>query len=153
MSSAPEGKTLPYTSTLGYSTDGGSTYTDLAEVVMVHPPSPTLDKASTTVLDSPGGAKEALASWIDLGTIPFECFFTKSQYNTVAAKFFAGDALYWRIKLPLIGAETNHSTFIFQGFLSKLEFSEGKAEENDAYSYSGEITISTYTGYSFTQGS
>ncbi len=152
MSSGPSGKLMPYGSDLSYSNDGGTTYTVLGEIMLIHPPSPTIDKASATVLDSPGAIKEFLSSWGELGVVPFGAFFTQAQYNTLLGYLLGGASRYWRVRLPLLAGQATPAKFVFQAFLTKLEFSEGKAEENNPYSYDGELTISTYTGFVFTAG-
>ncbi len=150
-STAPSGKTISYLSKLFRSTDGGSTYgTTYYDIFMLKPPSPTMGVADVTVLDSPFGVKEKLAGWGDNGVVPFSGYFTKAQYASLLAVLQAGVSYYWKVALPLLSGETNPSNWIFQAILTKFEFSEGKAGEDQAYSFDGELTITSGTGFGFT---
>ncbi len=152
MSSIPDGKTMPFGSTLGYSTDAGVNYTDLTEIIMLQPPGVEVDFANVSVLDSPGAVKEFLDGYLDLGVVPFQAFLVAAQYAVILAAILAGTSYYFRIRLPLIGVQATRSTWVFQGKYGKLKPSEGKADDTNAFSYDGEIKIITGTGFSFTSG-
>ncbi len=150
-STAPEQKLISYGTALWYSL-AGSVYTQLFDCMLATPPDLSCDEAEVTVLDSPAGAKERIASWIDLGKMPFSILYagTGSVYNTLSTIFFAGDPYFWKFQLPLLAGQSVNAQFIVKGFLSKLKLTEGKAGDNAPFTIEAEITLSTATSYAFT---
>lgn len=143
----------PYGSVLAYSTDGGSNYTDLVEIVLATPPDLQRDEAKATVLDSPAFAEECVPSWIKLGEMPFEVFYTEDQFEDLLGFFFDGPIYHWRISLPLLDGQVTPGRIVVRGFLNKFKLSEAKAEENNLFSSPSAIRIATADDFAYTPGS
>ncbi len=151
---APGLKLHPFGTVLAYSTDGGSTYIDVSDVLLATPPDLEAEEATVTHIASPGFAEETIGSWLKLGEIPFEFFYvtTGAQLNTMLGFLADRTIRYWRFTLPMASGGTTKGKFVFQAFVKKLKLSEAKAGENNVYSCPAALRIATYTGFAFTPG-
>jgi predicted secreted protein len=92
------GALIGYGTLFAISTDGVS-YTTLAEVRSLNPPSDNIEIIDATNMDSPGRRREYVSGFIDGGEMTLELNFIpgNSTDQTIRARVDAGTAFYCRI--------------------------------------------------------
>lgn len=110
--------------TLSYSTTSGGTYTVLAAVKSITPPSPKRAEADATALDSPNMTREKMPSWANSGDCSFTAYFGKTQFAALLGFFTAATLLYWKVTFPMVGAEAAGSVFPFSGYVTEVGFDQ-----------------------------
>lgn len=111
------GARIGYGAAFAVSTDGGSTYTALAEVTNITPPSDNLDIIDATNMDSANATREFIVGLNDPGECALEMNFIPG--STADQKIIqirdAREAVYCRITFP------NAVVWTFLGILTGYE--------------------------------
>ena len=94
----------------------GTTYTEIPEARGLVVPSPTTDYQDVTSLDSPNRTREFVKGLIDPGEITLNCNYTTDGYVQQAADQAASGAIYYRVTMPPLDAQTTGDVFTFRGF-------------------------------------
>jgi hypothetical protein len=121
-------------SKIGYSTDGGSTFTDVAEVTSITLPSSEHSVIDVVHLGITDGYKDFLFGLADGGTVEFKFNYTATVYSALFAlkgqKKTGANDNKWKISGPDENGVTagGVQTFTFKGVLMALE-SEIMTEE------------------------
>lgn len=123
-----------YTAKLSYSTDGGTTYTDVDCLLKITPNPLEMAKSKATKLNSSGATHEYKRGWKEPGEITFS-----TQYDSTVYK-----ALYdlynklpnaapekWRITFPLDDGETTAATWVQDGFITGETPTEASVDSDD----------------------
>lgn len=113
-----------------YSTDG-VTYTQVFDLSEFEGPEGEKKASDDTTLQSANKLLLATPGWETFSDVPFVVYLVKAFLNTMYTHFTAGDTLYWRLLLPVIGAETNGTKWEFQGWLSKFKTMTKAAKGSD----------------------
>jgi len=133
-------KTHPYGTTLEFSTDGNS-YTLIADLAEVTPPSLERSAAKATHLGSANKTKESIPGWRDPGKIPFKAYMNATQHNTLLGHYSNETVYFYRIKLPLVGAQVTNTQWVANGYLTKLANTAAVEEQDDLFMSDCEITV------------
>lgn len=112
---------IGYAKHIAYSSDGGSTYTNVAKTTEVKLPERELGTAEITNDDSPDFHKEYLPALYDPGTVSFSYIYTAAQYKALETIYqLASDTSTrasatktWKVTFP------DGSTAVFDGFMTK----------------------------------
>jgi Lambda phage tail tube protein, TTP len=139
--------THSYSSKISYDAAGGTTYTDVIEIIEMKVNGKKVPATLLTNLNSPGGAHEKRPKLIDAGTVTFTLNWTKSQYNTFLTNL-RNALMGWKITFPLVGAEVTASKEEFKGHISNLGVA---IPDDDRIISDVEIEVSGLP--TFTQGS
>jgi len=127
--------THPFGTTLGYSSNGSS-YTLFADLVSVQIPDDEFDKSDDSTLNN---LREEITTigWLKQTAAEFVLWFIAS----VLAALYSGDfgpgtngattVLYWEVTYPLIASQSNNSTNVFQGWISKIARNKAEKLSND----------------------
>lgn len=92
---------IGYGSTLEVSTDGGSNWTTLAEIVSMTPPADSIGFVEATHMQSPDRTREFLETLSDPGEFSFEMNFIPASDSDVAIRALKGlGAVDWRMTFP-----------------------------------------------------
>lgn len=111
------GARIGYGSLFAVSTDSGSTYTTLAEVTSITPPSDNIDIIDATSMDSPNATREFIVGLNDPGNCSLELNFIPGNATDVKLVQIrdARVAVFCRITYP------NSVVWTFQGILVGYE--------------------------------
>lgn len=155
MAATYPAETHPAGTLLDYSTDGGSTYTNLADVVKLTPPKLKKSVGKKTKLNATSLAASKMRGWVECEPCKATIQFKGSTFPTLKTLFLKGPQdtyEVYRIKLPLLadGTATN-ATLIWTGFISELPFSEAAVDTDQVYE--SEITIEVDGLFVFTAAS
>jgi hypothetical protein len=112
---------MPTQAKIGYggyvevSSDGGSSWTRIAEARNIKPPSDNLDIIDATNMDSPGGIREYVPGLSDPGEFSFSINFVPNSGGDVKIQELRAlrTTVKWRITYP----GTPPATWTFDGFL------------------------------------
>lgn len=107
----------------------GSSYTNVATVRSITPPSVKIGTSDATHLTSTNAFKEKNPGWGDGGDCKFKLIFDKSEYDTLYG--LLRSTHYWKVLLPLIGAEANNTNWVFQGHITEIAVDEFSATSDD----------------------
>lgn len=124
--------------TLQYSTDGGTTWNSLAEVLNISGPGMTRDTIDTTALDTSGGYRTFIAGFKNPGTLTFNASFEKSQYNTLKTQFESDTLVKYKVTTP------DNSTFEFDGLVTEMPLTippDDKITMDVTIQISGQVTF------------
>lgn len=132
---------LGHGTTFEISTNGGTSYTALAEVLDITPPAKSPDMVEATHMGS-GGVREYIAGLVDPGEASFDMnFIPGSASDTLIQGIVAtGDKVKCRITFP------NEVTWVFDGICTGYEPKDPVADRMTAsvkFKVSGSITIGT----------
>jgi hypothetical protein len=142
-------KTHPIGTKLQFDLDGIGSYTDIADVRSVTPPSMTTGVSEVTHLLSPNNTREYVPGLIEGGEASFTIYMTKTQVPTIVSLFRV--VCFWRILFPLIDAETVNSKWDFKGFITDAGTDEMTIEGEDAVTMPIKIKVTEKP--TFTAGS
>jgi len=108
---------IGYGSKFSVSQDGGLSYSDIAEVTNITPPSNTLDLIDATHMQSPNRTREFIAGLNDPGECSFEINFIPGSSTDVLLKSIidAGVSVKCKITFP------NAVTWTFDGVANGYE--------------------------------
>ncbi len=104
---------IGYGATLGYSTDSGSNYTTVTEVLELDKPEVTVNNVKRSNLSSASAAHEYFAGMLESGEVAFKIAFQKSVEAALYAQMRV--TLYWKVTLADSG-----STWVFQGHITSF---------------------------------
>ena len=124
------------------STDG-STFTRITNVISGAAPTVTRDYNETTSFDS-GGFKEYVPSFKDSGSVTLECNYINDAFDTMKADEATGNAIHYRVTLPMEDGKTKAATVLFKGYPT---VSIGIGNVKDTLTYSVEIKVDGATTY------
>lgn len=93
-----------------------ASFTTIPEAKGLVTPSPTTDYQEVTSLDSIGRTREYVKGLIDPGEITLNCNYTSLGWEQQIADQAASDAIYYKVTLPMLGAQTAGDVFTFRGF-------------------------------------
>ncbi len=117
-------------------------FTTLAEINDITGPDIAVGTIDVTSLDSTGGYREFIASFIDGGTVALNMNFTQVSYNTLLTLINAREVVDIQIVLP----DSGNSTFELSG----LPVALGAAVPNDdkvtataSFKITGEVTLAS----------
>jgi len=128
--------TIGYGSTLEWSTDDGTTWTQAAEVVQMDLPVHTVNKVDATHMSSPDMTMEYVIGMREPNDVAFEINMNRADYEALYALEFSGTKALWRQKLPLEIGATEQLTYTFEG---GVELSGGSVVVADVIRVSGSI--------------
>lgn len=94
-----------------------STTTPIANMMDVNQPDEKYGKVETT--EYADTIEQFIAGWKNAGEVEFMLGFNKTSYAANRA-YLGVNSTFWKITLPLAGAETTASTIAFQGCLFEL---------------------------------
>lgn len=119
------------------SADGGTTFTEIANLASVSLPdgqSPELDAS-----DLSSTAKEYVAGLADNGSVNFSVNFDGAQatHQQLVADRAAGTGLTWKIAVPETGG-VNYTTAVFAGFVQQFS---GDNSVDQVQSWSGALRV------------
>lgn len=108
---------IGYGSTLELSTDGGTTFTEVAEVFDITPPSDNVDVIDATHMASPNATREYILGLNDPGECSFEMNFIPGSAADILIQGIrtARERVTCRITFP------NSATWTFSGILTAYE--------------------------------
>lgn len=140
---------IVYGASSEWSTDGGTTYSDIAEATAIVVPETQVDYQEVTSLDSASGFKEYIPGLKDAGEISIPCNYTSDVYASAEGYRAAGTLITFKTTLPLQSDQsTTGDVFTFTGYVSpQLETNS----VGDVVAMS--LNIRTSGAPSFTQGS
>lgn len=103
--------------------DGASpeTFTNLAEVVSITPPSDNTDIIDVTHMGSVNRTREFIAGFIDPGDVSMEMNFVPGSAADVAVQALRGLATTTNFRITFPDGTAGSVTWIFAGFLSGYE--------------------------------
>ena len=109
---------------LYYSTDGGSTYTELTEISDLGAPDEgETEQIEATPLNPSSNAKEFLNGLTDTGKFSFKQFMDKKFTRFKTLRLLKGTLLGWRIVGPMVTGLTTAPKIEFDGNLEKVNAS------------------------------
>ena len=127
---------------LEYSTDGGTTYTALAQVLNIGGPGMTKDTIDTTALDTADGYRTFIGGFKNPGTLTFTANFEKTQYNTLKGQFEGDTLVNYKLTTP------DGSTFEFIGLVTEMPLTvptDDKITMDVTIQISGTVTFTAGT--------
>ncbi|MDK3017625.1 phage tail protein [Pseudodonghicola flavimaris] len=71
-----------------------------------------------TSLDSPGRTKEYGVGLTDVGELTLSCFYSTALYAQASAYKAASTLVYFRVKLPAMGAQVAGDTFEYRAYVN-----------------------------------
>src|SRR6185503_13040421 len=105
-----------YTTTLEFSTDGGSTWTFVNDLASVEGPEAQFKESDNTTLKSPNKVILATPGWQEVGDFKFQVYGHKTQgWGTLYTAFLSGatTAYEWRVTCPKLSTESvSGGTFV-----------------------------------------
>lgn len=124
--------------------DGASSesFTAIAEVNSIDGPNISVDTIDVTSLDSTGGYREFIASFIDGGEVTAEFNFTLDGYDDLKVVLEARARRNFQIVLP----DTGSTTFSFSALVTALGVSvpkDDKVTASMSLKISGQVTLAT----------
>lgn len=135
----------PFQTKFYYSEDGGDTYTQIAEIVRIVPPSPTRSSGDSTRLDATDMVKTMIRGWITSGNVTVGIQTTSAGYNILEGLYYKdaqADYDHFKIEFPLLDSQATGIVFDWDGFLLELPTSEGSVDTDDPYQNDIVIAIS-----------
>lgn len=148
----PVGSTASVESTLGYGTkfsyseDGGSTYTEIANVQKIKPPDEEVNDVKKTGLNSPDRTHEYKPGLIEPGLVEITLYFKASVTDTLYGLRLRED-LTFRITYP--DGNSTGSKLDFDGYMKGIKNDEIEAEGDVMQTFTFKVTGLA----DFTQGS
>lgn len=132
-----------------FSTNGGSTYSELVDLKELGSPGePEGPEVDVTPLAPTANYREFRIGLLKSGTITFKQFYNKARYTTLAALLRI--QYDWKYVFPDNAVPASASNLTFKGYLKKLTV-DPVSDPDDKILIMGEVTI---TGaITFTQGS
>ena len=108
---------IGYGTTIAISTNGGTTFTDVAEVFSITPPSDTVDTVDVTHMASPNATREFVLGLRDPGEASFEMNFVPGSAADTLLQTIrdSRQTVSCRITFP------NDATWTFSGILTGYE--------------------------------
>ena len=94
----------------------GSTYTSIPEARGLVVPQRTTEYQDVTSLDSDNGDREFVKGLRDNGEIALPCNYTTLGYEQQIADEAAPGAIFYRVTMPRLAAQTAGDVFTFRGF-------------------------------------
>ncbi len=133
-----------------YSTNGGSTYTQLTDLAMLGAPgSPKIDQIEATPVDPTSFAKEFLLGLVEYGEVSFEQFYNKTRFTALNTLYTTRAVVTWKTIVRDNATATSASYLVYSGWL--IECGLGDLKNKDPVVIKCKIKM---TGaYAFTQGS
>lgn len=128
--------------TLTYGTGSGSATITTSDLYGFKLPETERGVVQSTRINATGKVTSNVAGWRKPGILNVELYFTHAYFAVMKAFQDAGTYLYWKITLPAEGSESNGTTFLQYGQITKLIPPEGEAEADDPLKFSMEITCS-----------
>lgn len=108
---------IGYGDVLEWSTDGGTTWTDVAELRTCDIPTHTVEKIERTHMGSPGRTKEYTPGLRDVNDVSFTFNFNSADYAAIFALETAGTVANWRHTLAPNDGETTGAIYEYDGFV------------------------------------
>lgn len=116
--------TLGLGTRLYYSTNSGSSYTELTDLMEIgDPPNTTVEKIDVTSVNPTSRRREKKAGLSDGGNFDFAQFWNKTRYTTLKAFYDAGTSLRWKLVYPDNTDPAQASNLVFDGPLEKCQSS------------------------------
>lgn len=109
--------TIAYGDTLEYSTDGGTSWTAIAEARNIDLPTHSVGKVDRTHMGSPNRTKEYTPGLRDINDVSFSFNFNSSDYENLYTLEAAATVAQWRHTLALNDGETTNATYVYNGFV------------------------------------
>jgi predicted secreted protein len=112
---------------LQYSTDSGTTFVDVAQILDVSPPSESGNSIDVTTHDSPGNHSEFVAGLRDGGEVALSIAFDPedtASHAKLKELFDSGEVLPWRVVFP----SANSAHMQFDGFVNSFS---GETPQDD----------------------
>lgn len=134
-------KTHNYGTRLRYSSDSGSTWTNIQECRAIRLPKNEPSKADTTHLESPGRKREKMPSWKDDGECGFTCLFVADQYAALKALEDAGTVLVWQCQLAQLSGQSSRSTTQFSAQIATVRKNDIEVSD-EPVTYDVSLTVS-----------
>ncbi|MBS0207508.1 MAG: hypothetical protein JSS27_01005 [Planctomycetes bacterium] len=111
---------------LEYSSDGGTTYTKILQVISIEPPALNMGEAESTALDST--AEEATPTIVKNDDLSLKIFYDPSQttHAALTTACAAGTILFWKFTYanpqgPGASVPGSAKTEIFEGFVKQFK--------------------------------
>jgi len=144
--------TLPKGTKISYSTNGGSSYTDIGELVSISPPPKMREESPDTNLEATDGVKVTTPGMKEPGETKFKCYFTKAQFATLNGFWDSGETYKYKITYPLITGESSPSIFgPWDAWVKEIAQDSIETESNDKIK--AEFTLKNRSIPGFTAGS
>jgi predicted secreted protein len=105
--------TKGHSTTLGFAAPGGSTFTPVAKIVAIKPPSPEAEPIDVSHMESPEQWNEYIAGWAEAGEVEVTAQYAKAETAALYA-IFRADKDY---KMTF----SDGSFWEFSGFLQKMD--------------------------------
>lgn len=121
------------------SDDGGTSYTEIANVFGLSGPSFSRDIIEITAYNS-GGYRDKIGGLRDGGQVTFTLNFTRAGYEILKGDFDSDDPVDYQIVLP----DTDSTTMKFTGLVTELPFDipvDDRITIDVTIEISGEVTL------------
>jgi len=140
---------IVYGASTEWSSDGGTTYTNIDESTAIVVPETSVDYQDVSSLDSTGGFREYIPGLKDAGEISIPCNYTSAMYALASGYRSAGTLIKFQTTLPLeTGQSTTGDVFVFEGYVSPALETNSVGDP-----ISLTLNIRTSGAVSFTEGS
>lgn len=122
-----------------FSTDGGTTFTDVAEVVNIDVLDVSADTTDVSSHDSPDQYREFVGGMKDGGELSFDINYDPAKHGAIMSNI-GGDPIKHKITLPDAGAATVEFDGIITGFKAQAPYDD-KLSASVSVKVSGAPTI------------
>ena len=109
--------TIGYGDTLEFSTDGGTNWTAITELLKCDVPTTSVEKVERTHMGSPNRTNEYTPGMRDPNDVSFGFNFNGSDYAAIYALEAAGTVAEWRHTLSLNEGEATGAIYEYNGFV------------------------------------
>ncbi|MBY6121814.1 hypothetical protein KUV64_22015 [Mameliella alba] len=109
--------TIGYGDKLEWSTDGGTTWTEVAELKTCDVPAHSVEKVERTHMSSPGRTKEYTPGLRDPQDVAFAFNFNSTDYAALYALETAGTVADWRHTLATEDGTATGAIYEYSGFV------------------------------------
>lgn len=141
---------------LEYSTDGGSSYTEITGVESLTPVTgATRATGDDTDMKATNLIRTKIASWTDPGQLTFSVKYTHTLLTALIGLRNRASNLAkvkWRVTWPLeVATNTTEATWVSDGILTEVNHSEGSVDSDDPAMIECTVELSgspTFTGES-----
>ena len=97
-------------------TGAGGSFTSIPEARGLAVPQPTTEFQDVTNLDSDNRTREFVKGLIDPGEITLAANYTSNGWEQQVADQARADAIFYRVTMPTLAAQTAGDVFTFRGF-------------------------------------
>lgn len=108
-----------YGAKFSYSSDGGSTYTDIDDLASVEVGEDEWQESDDTTLQTTGRRIVATPGLLKQTDSTFVSYFHKTQADTLKGFFNNRTTLGWKVTLPSLSTESAPTTHAFSGWIKK----------------------------------